>query len=237
MSEPAPCISVQDVYLKYRRGKLFKKAREFHAINGISFEVFMGDSLAIIGGNGAGKSTMLRLLANIIEPDKGKVVNHGVNVTLLALGAGVAPECTGRSNAVIQAMLQQNISRKKAEDLIPKVIKFAELEMFIDEPFKFYSDGMRARLNFAVATQIKSDVLLVDEIISVGDMYFREKSRKAMIEKFESGETVVVVSHDLDIVKRTCSRAIWLEKGKLKMDGPVAEVVDKYKFYWAKKAG
>lgn len=232
MSQSVSCLSAQDAHVKYRKRRLFGKTSEFHALKGISFDLYQGDSLGVIGRNGAGKSTLLRLLAGILDPDQGRIINSGVNVSLLALGAGVAPECTGRSNAVIQAMLQQNISLQEAEELVPKVFEFAELEDFIDVPFKFYSSGMRARLNFAVATQIQSDVLLVDEVIAVGDINFRKKSSQAMLNKMKSGDTVVLVSHSLGIIKSICNRAIWIEKGKLMLEGPAPEIVKEYQNYW-----
>ena len=229
-------IDVRDIHVIFRRQKLFRKPSEIHALKGISFAINKGDSIGVIGRNGAGKSTLLRVLAGIIEPDSGEVINHNANVKMLALGAGIAPECSGLDNIKMQILLQRKkfYSKDELNNLIEKVIKLADIDEYVHEPYGHYSDGMKARLNFAVATQMNTDVLLVDEILSVGDLNFRKKSRQVMQDKLRSGDTVILVSHDLGAVKSLCNKALWIENGELLLDAEAAKVVSEYESYWNK---
>lgn len=230
-STPLPAITVNDMHVRFVSRRIFKKTVGAHVLKGVSFTLNRGDSLAVIGFNGAGKSTLLRVMAGILTPDAGKCVNHGVSTALLALGVGVFPECSGRANTVMQLMLQLGVSKREAEGMVGDIAAYAELEHIIDTPLETYSSGMRTRLQFAIATQARPDVLLVDEILAVGDLPFRQKSLATMRAKLSSGDTVVFVSHALDEVREFCQRAVWLEDGVILADGPVKDVVQEYEQY------
>ncbi|PLX84443.1 MAG: ABC transporter [Desulfuromonas sp.] len=221
-------LEAHDLALRYRsRSGLFKRF-EHTALKGVSFELKRGETLGILGRNGCGKSTLLRLLAGIIKPTSGTIVcDKQVRRALLILGLGFRPDLTGRDNALLSAMLQGS-SRKQALAALPGIHKFSELREFFDQPVKTYSAGMRARLSFATAIETEVDVLLLDEVLSVGDAHFKKKAEKVMLKKIESEQTVVFVSHSAAEVNRLCDRALWLEDGVVKSEGDVKTVSDQY---------
>jgi lipopolysaccharide transport system ATP-binding protein len=201
--------------------------RPFMALNNISFTVKRGESLGVIGPNGSGKSTLLKIMADLARPTTGKIEVQGRISALLELGAGFHPQISGRENAVLNAVLL-GLSRKEAEEAMPDIIAFSELGDFIDEPMRTYSSGMYVRLGFSVAVHVCPDVLLVDEVLAVGDTEFQQKCFKH-IEKLQAkGVTIVLVSHDLNSVMRFCSRAILLQHGQLQVQGEAQPVVHEY---------
>jgi len=199
----------------------------FVALEKVSFEVFKGETFGIIGANGAGKSTLLKILAGVLTPTSGEISVKGRVAALLELGAGFHPELTGRENIYINASLlgiPEKIVRQKEE----KIIKFAELEDFIDRPLKTYSSGMQVRLAFSVAVEVDPDILIVDEALSVGDQRFQKKSLDRILEFREKGKTILFCSHNMYHVLHLCRRAMWLDRGRVRMLGPAEEVVKAY---------
>ncbi len=205
-------IELKNVGVRYRRKAGFMRSSAFWALHDVSFELKHGETLGVIGRNGAGKSTLLRLLAGILAPDSGEVVRQTERVSLLALQAGFIPSLTGRQNAVLSGILL-GLTRREVEERMDEMVRFAELEQFIDEPVRTYSSGMRARLGFTVAFQADPDVLLVDEVLGTGDASFRAKSSTAMRQKIASDKTVVIVTHYPETVLDLCDRVVWVEKG------------------------
>lgn len=201
--------------------------KEFWALKEVSFEVKRGDRVAILGLNGAGKSTLLKVIAGVLKATEGTVERSGVLVPLLELGAGFDPQYTGAENIYLYgAMLgyQKPFLKEKYEE----IVRFSELGDFIHVPLKNYSSGMRARLGFSIATLVEPDILILDEVLSVGDVKFRKKSENRIKQMFDEGTTVLFVSHNLAQVRSLCTRAIWLENGHLKEDGPVDEVTEHF---------
>lgn len=204
------------------------KERTFTALRDISFAVQRGKVLGIIGPNGAGKSTLLKLVAGIYRPTSGQLQVRGRVSALLNLGVGFHPELTGRENIYISG-LALGLSRKRIRSLLEEIVGFAELEEFVDAPVRTYSSGMFMRLAFSVAVNVDPDVLLLDEVLSVGDSSFTAKSR-ARIEEFREAEkTILFVSHDLKVVEGWCHDAIWLDHGHVMQSGEAAEVVEAYR--------
>jgi len=227
-----PVITVQNVMVRFRyRRSLFRKAM-VEALRDVSFNLYQGDSLGIIGRNGAGKSTLLSLLGGIILPDSGRVINNDVRTSLLAMQVGFDPELSGRANALLSGMLL-GFRYEDVKANLDKIIAFSELGEFIDKPVKTYSVGMRGRLGFSVALEMEPDVILIDEVLGVGDINFREKSMNVMKEKLLSDQTIVLVSHSGQIVKNFCNRVVWIEDGISRMEGNSEEVVDAYESYMA----
>lgn len=203
-------VSLKDVGVRYkRRGGIFRKAQYFQALKGIDLDIHRGETLGLVGRNGAGKSTLLRVIAGIIQPDEGVVVNRGVSVSLLALQAGFDPELSGQDNAIISGMLMGYL-RRQVEAKLEEITEFAELGDFMSQPVKTYSSGMRSRLGFAVAMHVMPDVLLLDEVLSVGDAAFKKKAESEMMKKIHSNQTVVLVSHSEGQIDRVCDRKITL---------------------------
>jgi lipopolysaccharide transport system ATP-binding protein len=201
--------------------------REFMAIEGLSLEVPSGESLGIIGRNGAGKSTLLKVISRIIRPTTGRAQVIGRLAPLIELGAGFHAELTGRENVFLNgAML--GYSRSEMEEKFEQIVNFAELWDFIDAPLRTYSSGMKMRLGFAVATDVQPDILIIDEILSVGDQSFQEKCLARMSSFRQQGITILFVTHGLERLASICSRAIWLEAGRIEREGPVDEVIDEY---------
>lgn len=225
-------IQLTDVGVFYlRRFSLFRKDR-FWALKKVSLELNQGETLGVIGRNGVGKSTLLRILAGIIAPDQGKIVNNCGRASLLSLQVGFNPHLTGRDNAILSGMLL-GMRKNEVMEKMDKIIAFAELESFIDQPIRTYSTGMKARLGFAVAFQADPDLLLIDEVIGVGDEAFRKKSTAAMSKRIQSDRTAVVVSHSSAIIKELCDRVIWIENGETKAIGDTESVLEEYqKFLW-----
>jgi lipopolysaccharide transport system ATP-binding protein len=220
-------IELKNVGVRYRRKAGFMRSNAFWALHDISFDLRHGETLGVIGRNGAGKSTLLRLLAGILAPDTGSVLHKTDRVSLLALQAGFIPALTGRENAVLSGILL-GMGRAEVELRMDEMVRFAELEEFIDEPVRTYSSGMRARLGFTVAFQADPDVLLVDEVLGIGDAGFKEKSSTAMREKIASDKTVVIVTHQPDTVLELCDRVVWVEKGVTVEIGEPQSVVERY---------
>ena len=185
-----------------------------------------------IGENGVGKSTLLRVLAGIISPNTGKVVVHqsGLRISLISLGAGFMPFLSGRENAVLSGMML-GATKREILSRMEEIIAFSELGSFFDQPVNTYSNGMRARLGFSVAYQLDPDIILLDEVLGVGDEAFRNKSTAAMEERIKSEKTVVLVSHSVPLIRGVCDRLIWIEDGKTKAQGEVSEVLNAYLTY------
>ena len=198
----------------------------FWALRNVSFAVKAGESLGIVGHNGAGKSTLLQILTGIYKPDEGTVETKG-RIGLLQLGAGFHPELSGRDNIFVNGAIM-GLTKKEVEARYDSIVEFSELERFIDMPVKTYSSGMTTRLSFSIAIDINPDILLIDEVLSVGDEHFRKKSRAKLDEVRTSGKTIVLVTHSLGEVKSSCDRAICLNKGRLVFDGTGNEAVDFY---------
>lgn len=224
-----PILELRNVGVCYRRGYGFLRLRqsEFWAIKDISLDLYAGETLGIIGKNGAGKSTLLRLLAGIIRPDRGEYVNHGYQATLLSLQVGFVPHLTGRENVVLSGLLL-GLPLRVIEDRMDAIIEFAELEEFVDEPIQTYSSGMRARLGFSTAFNVDPDILLIDEVLGVGDAAFVKKSKAVMRERIKSDKTVVLVSHSAPSIRSLCDRAIWVDRGRVQLEGGVEEVLGDY---------
>jgi len=215
MSAHEILISLQNVSLSYTvRAGMFKWSK-YMPLSDISFDLHRGETVGIIGRNGAGKSTLLRLIAGILEPDRGQIINHGARVSLLSLGVGFVPHLSGKQNAMLSGMLL-GLRRQEIARRMEAIIEFSGLGHFINQPLHTYSSGMRARLGFSVAIQVDPDVLLIDEVLGVGDEEFRTKSTSEMKRLIKSDKTVVLVSHSLPTVKELCDRAVWIEEGSVK---------------------
>lgn len=196
-------------------------------LNDISLDIKKGETVALIGTNGSGKSTLLKLMTKILYPNKGSLETNGKLTSLLELGAGFHQDFTGRENIYFNASIF-GLTRKEIDNRIDDIIKFSELGDFIDNPVRTYSSGMYMRLAFSVAINVDAEILLIDEILGVGDQHFQEKCYKRLEELRDSDKTVVIVSHSLDVVKKLCNRAIWIYKGSIKMDGDPNTVIDAY---------
>ena len=203
------------------------KKEERQVLEDINIEINKGEAVALIGVNGGGKSTLLKLMTKIIYPDKGKITTNGKLTSLLELGAGFHPDFSGRENIYFNASLF-GLTEDEINKRLDKIIEFSELGTYIDNPVRTYSSGMYMRLAFSVAINVDAEILLVDEILSVGDQHFQEKCLKKMKELKAEGKTMVFVTHSLDSAKELCDRAIWIHKGKVKMDGDTSEVIKEY---------
>ncbi|HEX6946851.1 MAG TPA: ABC transporter ATP-binding protein [Acidimicrobiia bacterium] len=198
------------------------------ALTDVSFRVERGEAFGIVGRNGAGKSTLLRCLAGTLRPNSGKVVVNGRTSTLLQLGVGFNPELSGRRNIYLGG-LANGLRKAEIDELFDEIVAYAELEDAIDRPVKTYSSGMFARLAFSISMHLEPDVLLLDEVLAVGDQAFREKSMNTMKEVLERSGTIVFVSHSLQSVADFCDRAMWLERGRVKAVGKAEEIVELYR--------
>ncbi len=196
---------------------------EFWALKHISFTVEKGERLGILGVNGAGKSTLLKVIAGVFKPTEGKVTRHGSLAPLLELGAGFDSQYTGRENIYLYGALL-GYSRQFVDSKFDEIVEFAGLQKFIDVPVKNYSSGMKSRLGFSVATMVEPDILILDEVLSVGDSKFRRKSEKKILDMFDRGATVLFVSHSLSQVRRLCSKAMILEEGEMVAYGDIDTV-------------
>lgn len=199
----------------------------FWALKNLSLTITDGMSLGVVGNNGAGKSTLLSVLGGIVSPDQGKIAMGGRSATLLSLNAGLDPNLSGRNNAIMSGLLL-GVPRRRIRGELENIKAFAGLGDFFDQPARTYSAGMRARLGFAVSVYLEPDVLLIDEVIGVGDMQFREKSMQVIKDRMASSQTVVLVSHSLPLVRIYCDHALWLEQGQMKAFGDCDEVLDAY---------
>ncbi len=224
-----PSGRLKEILLRGRR----KYHRDFWALEDVSLEVETGEAVGVIGRNGAGKTTLLQIIAGVLQPTRGSVSVEGRVTALLELGSGFNPEYTGRENIVLSGQIL-GFSEAEMKKRIDLIVRFAELEGFVDQPVKTYSTGMMMRLAFASAIHVDPDVLIVDEALSVGDVYFQRKSLDRMEHFRKTGKTVLFVSHDPQLVQRFCSRAVWLEGGKVAMQGEAREVVTAYQAFCAR---
>ncbi|MBR3134879.1 MAG: ABC transporter ATP-binding protein [Clostridia bacterium] len=215
--------SIKEKMLFWNRNK--KETRE--VLKDINLTIKNGEAVALIGINGSGKSTLLKLMTKIIYPTKGKITVNGRLTSLLELGAGFHQDFSGRENIYFNASIF-GLTKKQIDERLDQIIEFSELQDFIDNPVRTYSSGMFMRLAFAVAINVDADILLVDEILSVGDAHFQEKCINKMKELKEQGTTMVFVTHNLGSAKELCDRAIWLNKGEIQLDGKTDKVIDKY---------
>ncbi|URN95428.1 MAG: ABC transporter ATP-binding protein [Candidatus Pristimantibacillus lignocellulolyticus] len=200
---------------------------EFYALRNVSFKVEQGDSFAILGGNGSGKSTALKIISGIYKPTTGSVKVNGTIAPLIELGAGFDMDLTARENIFLNAAVL-GYSKKFITEQYDRIIEFSELSEFEDVPLKNFSSGMTARLGFSIATLVKPDILIVDEILSVGDHAFQEKCEKKMDEMTSGGTTLILVSHSIEQVKKICKNAVWINKGEVMISGSVEEVSNAY---------
>ena len=232
-------IEVKNLKIRYRcvnklsiRKSLFKlkksKVETFEAIHGISFDVQEGEIMGIIGKNGSGKSTLLRAMAGIFSPDEGTIDLHGHTVSLLSIGVGFQKKLTGRENIILSGMLL-GFSEKQVREKMDEIIEFSELGDFIDKPVKTYSSGIYSKLDFSITAVLKTEIMLIDEVLSVGDAKFKKKSYKKMKELItDSKRTVIIVSHSSDTIRKLCNTVLWLHDGNIKMQGSVDEVLPLY---------
>ena len=217
--------SLKDYIIKSIKKEI--KYNEFWALQNVSFTVEKGDRVGILGLNGAGKSTLLKVIAGVFKPTEGTVTKHGKMVPLLELGAGFDPQYTGKENIYLYgAML--GYTKEFIDEKYDEIVKFSELKDFIDVPIKNYSSGMKSRLGFSIATVVSPKILILDEVLSVGDAKFRKKSEKKVLSMFDSGVTVLFVSHSLAQVQRICNKAMILEKGKLIAYGDIDTISKQY---------
>lgn len=217
--------SIKEYVVQMLKGKL--GYREFQALTNVSFAISKGEVLGILGHNGAGKSTLLKVISGILKPIRGAVQAQGIVVPMLELGSGFDFELTGRENIFLNgAILGYSESFLKSK--YDEIVEFSELGEFINTPLRNYSSGMIMRLAFSIATVVSPDILIVDEILAVGDSAFQEKSKKRMLELMGGGTTVLFVSHDLEQIREMCDKALWLDHGHVKMFGPTKEVCDAY---------
>ena len=217
--------SLKDYIIKSIKKEI--KYNEFWALQNVSFTVEKGDRVGILGLNGAGKSTLLKVIAGVFKPTEGSVTKHGKMVPLLELGAGFDPQYTGKENIYLYgAML--GYTKEFIDEKYDEIVKFSELKDFIDVPIKNYSSGMKSRLGFSIATVVSPKILILDEVLSVGDAKFRKKSEKKVLSMFDSGVTVLFVSHSLAQVKRICNKAMILEKGQLIAYGDIDTISEQY---------
>lgn len=207
------------------------KYEEFKVLDGISFQVDKGEVVGIVGKNGAGKSTLLKIIAGVLKPTEGKVTVEGNIVPMLELGAGFDGELSGRENIFLNGAIL-GYGKEFLESKYEEILAFSELGEFINMPIRNYSSGMMMRLAFSVATVVEPEILIADEILSVGDEGFQNKSRARMMELMGGGTTVLFVSHSIQQIEEMCDRVIWLEDHKIKMDGQAQQVCAEYRKYW-----
>ena len=217
--------TLKEYVLKLAKHQLM--VQKFYALRDINLEIERGEAVALIGVNGSGKSTLLKVIAGVLHPTTGSVQVHGSIAPMIELGAGFDPELTARENIFLNGAVLGH-GRKFMEAHFQSIVDFAELWDFVDVPVKNFSSGMVARLGFAIATEIKADVLIVDEVLSVGDFRFQEKCKKRMEEMMSGGTTLLFVSHSTKQVRQLCKKAVWLKKGQIQMMGDVDTVCDAY---------
>lgn len=220
-----PANRLSDLFSR-KRGS--GKGDEFRALDDVSFEIRTGDIVGIVGGNGAGKSTLLKILSRIVRPSAGTAELHGRLASLLEVGTGFHPELTGRENIYMSGIIL-GMTRTEVTRRFDDIVAFAGVDRFLDTPIKWYSSGMQTRLGFAVAAHLEAEILLIDEVLAVGDTAFQKKCLAKMREVAIDGRTVLFISHDMESVKDLCSRAIWLDRGRVRADSAdVRKVTDGY---------
>ena len=239
MQEQEYAIEVKDLHISYRCLKSFSvkksffklkksKAEVFEAVRGVSFKVPKGDIMGIVGKNGSGKSTMLRALAGIFPADSGTIDLHGYSISLLAIGVGFQKALSGRENIFLSGMLL-GFSEEQVQEKMDEIIEFAGLGKFIDMPVKTYSSGMYSKLAFSITAILETDIMLIDEVLSVGDTKFKKKSYEKMKDLImDKDRTVIIVSHNSETIRNLCTSVLWLHEGEVKMIGDPQEVMDEY---------
>ena len=220
--------TIKEYFVKLLKGKLL--FNEFYALNDVSFTVNQGEAVALIGRNGSGKSTMLKNIAGVMRPTKGSVQVNGTVAPMIELGAGFDLDLTARENIFLNGAVL-GYDRKFMRQHFDSIVEFAELQEFVDVPVKNFSSGMIARLGFAIATEVKADILIVDEVLAVGDYAFQQKCMMRMNELLSGNTTLLFVSHDISNVRKLCRRAIWIDGGRVVMDGDSNTVCDAYQPY------
>ena len=221
-------MKLSNVSVVFSDGGLFGATDDVAALQDVSIDVNLGDKIGVLGSNGAGKSTLLRVMAGVLKPNSGTVDDQGMASALLSLSAGFDGELSGIRNIIMHGMLM-GLTRKQAASRVPAVAEMSGLGEAIHRRVSTYSTGMRGRLCFSTAIDLDPDVLLLDEIFSVGDQDFRQKSEKMMLERFQQDKAIVYVSHNVNMIKRLCPRAIWLDDGRIRTQGSVDDVVAEYK--------
>ena len=207
-----------------------KKKEEFWALKNLNFEVKNGEVIGFVGSNGAGKSTLLKIVAGVMKPTKGQVVSYGNICPMIELGAGFDPDLTARENIYLNGAVM-GYSQELLDNKFQEIVDFSELHDFLDVPVKNFSSGMVARLAFSIATIVEPEILIVDEILSVGDIAFQAKSEEKMLSMIKGGTTVLYVSHSIESIKKLCDRVVWIEHGVVQMIGKTEDVITKYLEY------
>ncbi len=241
MKKEEMAITVKDLHVYYRdmnrfslkKGGLKNRGtgKIFKAVKGVSFEVPKGQILGICGKNGSGKSTLLRAISGIFSPDSGSINLHGNSISLLSIGVGFQKQLTGYENIFLSGMLL-GYSKEQIEEKIDDIIEFSELGDFIYRPVRSYSSGMHSKLAFSITAILETDIMLIDEVLSVGDIHFKEKSYNKMKELISNDDrTVVIVSHNSNTIKELCNKVIWLHEGLIKDQGDPKVIMDKYEAF------
>lgn len=218
---------LKEAFIRFFQFKKKKKKEYFYALKDVSFKINKGEVIGLIGSNGAGKSTLLKVVSGVMKPSKGKVIVNGVISPMIELGAGFDAELTARENIYLNGAVL-GYSKKFIDEKFDEIVEFSELENFLDVPVKNFSSGMTAKLAFSIATVVDPEILIVDEILSVGDIKFQEKSKNKMMELIKGGTTVLYVSHSLESIKDLCTRVIWLEHGQIIKIGNTDAICDEY---------
>ncbi|WP_404468977.1 ABC transporter ATP-binding protein [Sutcliffiella horikoshii] len=217
------------LFQTFRKGsKKESRSKTVHALKDLTFKIEKGKTIGLIGGNGAGKSTLLRIFANVYEPDSGEMLIHTDSVSLLALGAGFQNDLSGIDNIYLNAILL-GFTKTQVDEKLDQIIEFAEVGEFIEAPLRTYSSGMRTKLAFSIASHIEPELLLIDEVFSVGDAKFKKKSDKKIRSLINENRTVIMVSHSLGVIEDLCDEVIWLDKGTIKEIGEAKAVVKRYR--------
>lgn len=214
-------------FFSFKKKNKKKKKEYFNALSDISFHINKGEVVGLIGSNGAGKSTLLKVVSGVMKPTSGSVEVNGNISPMIELGAGFDPELTARENIYLNGAIL-GYSKKFIDEKFNEIVEFSELKDFLDVPVKNFSSGMTAKLAFSIATVVNPEILIVDEILSVGDMHFQEKSKNKMMSMIEGGTTVLYVSHSLESIKSLCTKVVWIEHGKIQMIGDPNEVCERY---------
>ena len=220
-------FSIKQAFVNFFSGKKKKKKEEFWALKNVTFSVGKGEVVGLIGSNGAGKSTLLKVVSGVMKPTEGKVTVKGVISPMIELGAGFDGNLTARENIYLNGAIL-GYSKKFIDSKFDEIVEFSELRDFLEVPVKNFSSGMTAKLAFSIATIVNPEILIVDEILSVGDIKFQEKSKNKMMEMIKGGTTVLYVSHSLQSIKDLCTKVVWLEHGKVVKTGDVNKICDEY---------
>ncbi len=220
-------FSIKEAFIAFFDRKRKPKKTDFWALKDVSFSVKKGEVVGLIGSNGAGKSTLLKVVSGVMKPTEGKVTVNGVISPMIELGAGFDPELTARENIYLNGSIL-GYSKEFLDDKFDEIVEFSELRDFLDVPIRNFSSGMVAKLAFSIATIVNPEILIVDEILSVGDIKFQEKSKNKMLEMIKGGTTVLYVSHSLESIRELCNRVVWLEHGQVVKIGDVDNLCNEY---------